>query len=163
MKSPKTPCGICYKNVNVNQKSLLCNKCNSKVHIKCNDISVLEYENLCNDQSNGVPSFCKNCIIDDSALMFPFGGVDNEALSNLFDFDIPSSVVSVPSVEVTSHLRKGDILLTHKNTSQYGLKSIGYAGAKSWTSISLVIKRAPTVISFRRKLKLHFFATTYQS
>ena len=78
MKSPKVPCGICCKNVNVNQKNLLCNKCDSKVHIKCNDISVLEYEKLLNDQSNGVPWFCKNCTIDDRALMFPFGTVDNE-------------------------------------------------------------------------------------
>ena len=80
MKSPKVPCGICCKNVNANQKNLLCNKCNSKVHIKCNDISVLEYEKLLNDQSNGVSWFCKNCIIDDRALMFPFGAVDNEVL-----------------------------------------------------------------------------------
>ena len=106
MKSPTTPCGICCKNVNVNQKSLLCNKCNSKVHIKCKNISVLEYEKVCNDQSNGVPWFCKNCTIDDNALIFPFGAVDNEVLSNLFDFDIPSFVDSVPSFEVTSHLTK---------------------------------------------------------
>ena len=104
MKSPKVPCGICCKNVNANQKNLLCNKCNSKVHIKCNDISVLEYEKLLNDQSNGVSWFCKNCIIDDRALMFPFGAVDNEVLSNLFDIDIPSFVDSVPSFEVTSQL-----------------------------------------------------------
>ena len=42
--------------------------------------------------------------MDDRALMFPFGAVDNEVLSNLFDIDIPSFVDSVPSFEVTSHL-----------------------------------------------------------
>ena len=63
----------------------------------------------------------------------------------------------------TRQAGKGDILLTRKNTSRYRLKSIRYAGAKSWNSISHVIKQAPTVISFRRKLKLHFFATKYQS
>ena len=63
----------------------------------------------------------------------------------------------------TRQAGKGDILLIRKNTSRYGLKSIRYAGAKSWNSISHVIKQAPTVISFRRKLKVHFFATNYQS
>ena len=40
---------------------------------------------------------------------------------------------------------KADILLTCKNTLQYGLKPIRYAGAKSWNSISYVIKQASTV------------------
>ena len=63
----------------------------------------------------------------------------------------------------TRQARKGDILLTRKNSLQYGLKSIRYAGAKSWNSISHVIKQAPTVMSFRHQLKLHFFATNYKS
>ena len=90
MKLPKVPFGICCKNVNINQKSLLCHKCNSKVHIKCNNLSVLEYEKLLNDQSSGVSWFCKNCIIDDHALIFPFGAVDNKVLSNLFDLILGS-------------------------------------------------------------------------
>ena len=56
-------------------------KCNSKLHIKFYDLSVLEYEELLNDQFNDVPCFCKNCIIDDRASMFPFGTVDNKVLS----------------------------------------------------------------------------------
>ena len=63
----------------------------------------------------------------------------------------------------TRQARKGDILFTRKNMLQYGLKSIRYAGAKSWNSISHVIKQAPTVMSFRHQLKLHFFATNYKS
>ena len=63
----------------------------------------------------------------------------------------------------TRQARKGDILLTRKNSLQYGLKSIRYAGAKSWNSILHVIKQAPTVMSFRHQLKLHFFATNYKS
>lgn len=104
MKPPRVPGGICHKNVNANQKNLFCDKYNSKVHIKCNEISVLDYEKLLHDQSNGVPWFCKNCIIDNHVSMFPFGIVDNVVLSNLFDLDIPSFVDSLPSFEITSNL-----------------------------------------------------------
>ena len=68
----------------------LCSKCNSKVNIKCNDISVLEYEKLLNGQSNAVPQFCKNCTIDGHASLLPFGTDDNEELSYLFYFEIYS-------------------------------------------------------------------------
>ena len=63
----------------------------------------------------------------------------------------------------TRQARKGDIHLACKNTLQYGLKSIRYAGAKSWNSISHIIKQASTVMGFRRQLKLHFFASNYKS
>ena len=63
----------------------------------------------------------------------------------------------------TRQARKGDVLLTCKNTLQYGLKSIRYAGAKSWNSIPHVIKQASTVMSLRCRHKLHLFATTYHA
>ena len=63
----------------------------------------------------------------------------------------------------TRQARKGDILLTHKNALQHGLKFLTYAGAKSWNNISHVIKQAWTVMSFRHQLKLHFFAINYKS
>ena len=36
----------------------------------------------------------------------------------------------------TRQARKGDIFMIRKNTFQYGLRSIRYAGAKSWNDIS---------------------------
>ena len=73
------------------------------------------------------------------------------------NFDILSQVHQ----HDTRQARKGDTLLTCKNTLQYGLKSIRYAGAKSWNSIPYVIKLASTVTSFRYHLKLHFLITKY--
>ena len=36
--------------------------------------------------------------------MFPFGTSDNEALLNLFDYDKPCIISTLPSFEITSHL-----------------------------------------------------------
>ena len=57
---------------------------------------------------------------------------------------------------------KGDIFMTQKNTLQYGLRSIKYAGAKSWNEIPAIIKQSRSVVIFCRELKQHF-STKYQS
>ena len=62
----------------------------------------------------------------------------------------------------TRQARKGDIFMTRKNTLQYGLRSIRFAGAKSWNNIPSSIKQSTTTMTFRRDLKLHLFST-YQS
>ncbi len=101
VRTPKYPCGICHKNVNNN--GILCNTCNFWHHIKCNNISVSEYEALSNEPDD-VPWFCINCSINYNKSIFPFGSIENEPLSYLFDFDKPSVVDSLPSFEITSHL-----------------------------------------------------------
>ena len=62
----------------------------------------------------------------------------------------------------TRQASRGDIFMTRKNTLQYGLRSVRFAGAKSWNSISDDIKKSPSVFIFRRKLKSHIFSTKYQ-
>ena len=42
----KYPCGICKKSVDKNQKAINCSVCTRWVHIKCNGVSVNEYEKL---------------------------------------------------------------------------------------------------------------------
>ena len=101
MVSPKYPCGICHKNVNIN--GIFCDKCNFWHHFKRNDISVSEYEALSNEPDD-VPWFCINCSITHHESIFPFGSIENKVLSNLFDFDKPSVVDSLPSLEITSRL-----------------------------------------------------------
>ena len=49
-----------------------------------------------------VPWFCLKC----TAVMFPIGSLDNEELSNLYEFDFPSFLDSMPSFEITSGLTK---------------------------------------------------------
>ena len=53
--------------------------------------------------------------------------------------------------------------MSHKNMLQYGLRSVRYAGAKSWNSISDVIKQqSPSVYIFRLKHKSYIVSTKYQ-
>ena len=57
---------------------------------------------------------------------------------------------------------RGDIFMTRKNTLQYGLRSVRFAGAKSWNSISDNIRKSPSIFIFCRKFKSHIFSTKYQ-
>ena len=62
----------------------------------------------------------------------------------------------------TRQASRGDIFMTRKNTLQYGLRSVRFAGAKSWNSISDDIKKSSSVFIFRRKLKSRIFSTKNQ-
>ena len=62
----------------------------------------------------------------------------------------------------TRQASKGDIFMSRKNTLQYDLRSVIYAGAKSWNSISDVIKQSPSVSIFRLKLKSYILSTKCQ-
>ena len=61
----------------------------------------------------------------------------------------------------TRQAGKDDIFLPQKNTSQYGLRSIRYYGAKCWNDIPVEIKRLPSVKMFRQKLKTFLFEHNY--
>ena len=61
----------------------------------------------------------------------------------------------------TRQASKDDILLTQKNTNQYGLRSIHYHGSKCWNDISVEIKRSPSVNIFRQRLKAFLFENNY--
>ena len=63
-------CGICHKNILVNQKAIFCNNCNFYVHMKCNGISASEYKEL-EKEPDDISWFCKKCTVD----MFPFGSL----------------------------------------------------------------------------------------
>ena len=93
VRAPKHPCGICHKNVN--KHGILCNHCNFWPHKKCNKISVAEYEDL-STEPDDVPWFCINCTIRNRESIFPFGPIENETLLNLFYYDKPSVVDSLP-------------------------------------------------------------------
>ena len=93
------PCGICHKNVKETDKGILRSNCNKWIHIKCNNTSTLEYLKLV-EETDDVSWFCKPC----HTIMFPFGSMENEELSNLFSFDVPSFIDFAPSFEITSDL-----------------------------------------------------------
>ena len=93
------PCGICHKKIPAHGKSVYCNHCQFWVHIRCNNISNSEYEEL-QKEPDDVPWFCLKC----TAVMFPFGSLDNEELCSLNEFDFPSFIDSMPPFEITSGL-----------------------------------------------------------
>ena len=62
----------------------------------------------------------------------------------------------------TRQASRGDIFMIRRNTLQYGLRTVRFAGAKSWNSISDGIKQSPSVFTFCRKLESHIFSTKYQ-
>ena len=91
------------------------------------------YLNISNNElqkeADNVPWFCLNCTI----IIFPFGQLDNDELSNLHDFDFPSFVDSMPSFEITSSLTNlpnlGDYdidehLPSNVNSSYYTLQGL---------------------------------------
>ena len=91
------------------------------------------YLNISNNElqkeADNVPWFCLNCTI----IIFPFGQLDNDELSNLHDFDFPSFVDSMPSFEITSSLTNlpnlGDYdidehLPSNVNSSYYTLQDL---------------------------------------
>ena len=43
----------------------------------------------------------------------------------------------------------------------YGLKSVRFAGAKSWNSLPVIIRESQSIQVFKSKTKAHFFATRY--
>lgn len=94
-----SPCGICHKNIPDNHKSVFCDYCKFWVHIRCNDLSVQEYEELQREPEH-IPWFCLKC----TELIFPFGSIENEELINLNNLNFPSFVDSAPSFEITSGL-----------------------------------------------------------
>ena len=73
-------------------------------------------------------------------------------------FDLVQSVHQHGTRKATNN----DIFLTQKNTTQYGLRSVRYFGAKCWNDIPMDIKKSPSAISFRRKLKAFLFENNYQ-
>ena len=74
--------------------------------MKCSGISTSEYEALSNEpnEHGDVPWSCLKCTIRYHESIFPFVSIDNETLLNLFDFDKPSFLDTLPSFVITSCL-----------------------------------------------------------
>ena len=62
----------------------------------------------------------------------------------------------------TRQATRGDIFVERKNTMQYGIKSVRYAGTKSWNTIPIEIRRSPSISTFRSNF-LKFLLSGYSS
>ena len=97
------PCGICQKNVNQNQKYLVCMTCKYWIHIKCNGSSVNEYENITiPGKQNNLNWVCTKCEILNLANTFPFGLLDNYDLQHIINSDNLNSLNNLPTYDITS-------------------------------------------------------------
>ena len=65
------PCKICQKNVNNNHKAIKCDLCETWVHIKCNKLDDVDYENL---RTSTDPWYYIHC----TANSLPFGQVTDQ-------------------------------------------------------------------------------------
>ena len=54
----------------------------------------------------------------------------------------------------TRQSNHGNLFLTHRNSFQYGLKSIQYMGAKMWIDLPVEIRNSPSKYSFKNYLKI---------
>ena len=72
---PIFACKLCPKNVTDNDNAILCNLCQTWVHIKCNHYNYMDYKYLqgCNE-----PWYCLSC----SNTLFPFSNLNNQVFVN---------------------------------------------------------------------------------
>ena len=57
----KTCCGICEKSIAKNHRNILCQLCNTQVHITCNKTDAKTYEKINRDK---IPQTCLRCQAD---------------------------------------------------------------------------------------------------
>ena len=72
---PIFPCKLCPKNVTDNDNAILCDLCQTWVHIKCNHLNYMDYKYLqgCNETW-----YCLSC----SNTLFPLGNLNNQIFLN---------------------------------------------------------------------------------
>ena len=103
-RNVRFPCGIFENNVNQNQNAVFCDQCDKWIHIKCNNISKIEYETSQKEPHNSKHWICIKCIIINNSLLFPFTLESDEVLLGLNGISLPSLADSLPSFEISSTL-----------------------------------------------------------
>ena len=63
---------------------------------------------------------------------------------------------------VTRHSSKSNVFVAHRNTLQYGLRTVCDFGAKCWNNIPVEIKSSSSSNTFRQKLKSFLLESNYQ-
>ena len=113
------PCGICQKNVNQNQKGIMCSVCKHWVHIKCNGTSVEYYNDMIENNALLTDAEieaslwnCNKCELTNRAMIFPFGFADDNELLEILNADNLNILYKLPSYEISS---KVDSIATLKH------------------------------------------------
>ena len=58
----------------------------------------------------------------------------------------------------TRQVKRDDVFLERKYTTQYGIRSIQYSDAKLWNSIPVELRSHETASQFRAKMKVYFLS-----
>ena len=67
----KFPCKLCPKNVSDNDNAILCDLCQTWIHIKCNQLNYIDYQYL---QGCSEPWYYLSC----TTMLFPFSYLSNQ-------------------------------------------------------------------------------------
>ena len=92
-----------------------------------------------------------------SLLIFVYISINKISPIYFHDYFTPDS--SVHRIG-TRQVSRGDLFISLKRTTLYGLKTIQYFGSKLWNTLPIFIRVAGSVITFRSKLKA-FFIDSY--
>ena len=76
-------------------------------------------------------------------------------LSPLYFRNYFTAISSTHSIG-TRQSKRGDLFVERTNTTQYGIRSIHFSGARLWNSLLITIRESPSLPNFRNKLKSHF-------
>ena len=114
------PCGICFKNVNFNQRAIECTECNYWVHITCNGTSLTEYKSMMDSQQllddeviANIDWLCTKCLINANAKHFPFGFESDHTLVGINQINSMKMLDNLPNFEIVSNTCKISTLSSH--------------------------------------------------
>ena len=87
-----------------------------------------------------------------------------ECINNLSPTCFKYYFVSISDIHHigTRQAKKGNLYVEHRNTTQYGILSIRYAGARHWNDLPTELKESKSLFSFKTKLKNHFLSSYIQ-
>ena len=86
-------CGPCKSNVKDKANSICCDHCNERIHINCNELNDIEYENL---KISNNTWYCKLCIKEILSFCFKQTNIDenNSAYSNI-NTNFPNLLIQI--------------------------------------------------------------------
>ena len=94
MSSSKSCCGICTRTIAKNHRSILCQNCNTRVHITCNQTDAKTYEKINIDK---ITQTCLKCLTEN----LPYQNlIDTQFRAENHDISMPSSVLSKPQCKI---------------------------------------------------------------
>lgn len=106
----KFPCGVCFKAVAKNHRSVNCDICNKWIHIRCNNIDKSTYEKL---QNSSEKWYCSICLKN----TFPFTGTGDEQLKLLHQGKtvdcIDSTLLELDNTSNTQFFKEIDGIAIH--------------------------------------------------